>query len=162
MGPDVDQHRDKPTRKRRRGHPRRHEPSPHPWFLMRCGNFMRLLVRLHEEHSFPARRAFGQVRQHLLLFARGGCAFHEHTDLVSIRMYPELETPVHPSPSLSGIGSPADFCSNLRRLMSTSLGSVPSASSAACPLRPRALSARSSCLRKRSVARFSLRLIVAS
>src|ERR1700704_2446947 len=119
-------------------------------------------MRLHEEHCFPTLRAFGQVRQHLLLFARGGCTLHEHTDLVSIRVYRELEIPAHPSPSLSGIASLADFCSNLRRLMSTSLGSVPSASSAARRLRPRALSVRSSRLRKRSVARFSLRLMVAS
>src|SRR6202041_3689379 len=125
-------------------------------------NSLRLRGPVHEEHSFPALRAFGQVRQHLLLFARGGCALHEHTDLVSIRMYPRWEIPVPPCLSLSGIGAPADFCSNLRRLMSTSLGSVPSASSAARRLRPRPLSVPSSCLRKRSVARFSLRLIVAS
>jgi hypothetical protein len=52
-------------------------------------------VRLHEKHSLPALRAFGQVRQHLLVFARGSCALDEQTELVSVGMRPELEIPVH-------------------------------------------------------------------
>src|ERR1700691_5900995 len=167
MRPDINQHCNQRARKRCGGQSHRHQPppcpsSPSPSFLRLYRGWLQFLMRLHEEYSLPALPAFGQVRQHPLLFPRGSRALPEHTELVSVWMYPGLEIPAQSCPSLSEIGSPSDFCSNLHRLMSTSLGSLPRASPAARRLRPRALRVRSSSLRRRSVARFSLRLIVAS
>lgn len=99
MWPNIEQHRDQSTRKRRRGQPDWQEPPPDPSFHRRSRGWLCLFVRLHEKHSLPALHAFGQVRQHPLLFPRGGCALDEHTELVSVRMYPELEIPVQPCPS---------------------------------------------------------------
>src|SRR5271170_6767724 len=158
----MDQHRNQSTRQRRGWQPDRQEPPPYPSFYWSPRSSLRLLVRLHEKHRLPALRAFGQMRQHLLVLPRRSCALDEHTELVSVRMYPELEIPVHSCRSLLEFGPPADSCSNLRRLISTSLGSIPSASSAARRLRPRPLRVRSSSFRRCSVARFSLRLTVAS
>src|ERR1700681_2933954 len=129
MWPNIAKDGYKAAGNRRRGQPYWHEPPPDPSFHRRCRSFD-LLMRLHEKHSLPALRAFGQVRQHPLLFPRGGCTLNEHTELVSVGMYPGLEISVQTWPSLSGIVLPSDFCSNIRRLRSTSLGSVPSVSSA--------------------------------
>src|ERR1700678_2196688 len=158
----MDQDRDQTARKRRRRQPDRQEPSPGPSFRWRSRNWLCLHLRLHEKHSLPALRAFGQMQQHPLLFPRGSCALDEHAELVSVGMYPGLELLVHSCRSLLEFGSPSDSCSNLRRLISTSLGSIPSASSAARLLSPPARSVRSSFFRRCSVARFSLRLTVAS
>src|SRR5208282_288308 len=161
-GPNMDQDRDQSARKRRGGQSDRQEPPPDPSFHWCSPSWLCLLLRLHEKHSLPALRAFGQVQQHPLLFPRGSCALDEHTELVSVGMYPGLEFLVHSCRSLLEFGSPFDSCSNLRRLISTSPGSVPSASSAARRLSPPARSVRSSSFRRCSVARFSLRLTVAS
>ena len=137
MWPNIDDKDDyQPTRERRGGQSDRQEPTPDPSFHRSSRSWLCLLMRLNEKHSLPALRAFGQVRQHPLVFPRGSCTLHEHTELVRVGVHSELEIPVQPCRSLFEIGSPADFCSNLRRLTSTSLGSVPSASSAARRLRP--------------------------
>src|SRR5260370_2240074 len=162
MWPNIDKDGYQSAGNRHRGQPYWHEPPPDPSFHRRCRSSFDLLMRLHEKRSLPAVRAFGQVRQHPLLFPRGGCTLHEHTELASVGMARGLEISGHPCPYILEFGSASDSCSNLRKLMSKSLGSVPSASSAARRLRPRCFSVRRSCLRRRSVARLSLRLMVAS
>ena len=97
MWPNIDKDGYQSAGNRRRGQPYWHEPPPDPSFHRRCRSSFDLLMRLHEKRSLPALRAFGQVRQHPLLFPRGGCTLNEHTELVSVGMYPGLEIPVQPS-----------------------------------------------------------------
>jgi hypothetical protein len=94
MWPNIDKDGYQSAGNRRRGQSYWHETPPDPSFHRRCRSSFDLLMRLHEKHSLPALRAFGQVRQHPLLFPRGGCTLDEHTELVGVGMYPGLEIPV--------------------------------------------------------------------
>ena len=67
---EIDQHRNQAHASAAAGSPTGNSHRHiHP-FTGSGRSCLRLLLRLHEKHSFPALRAFGQVRQHPLVFMR--------------------------------------------------------------------------------------------
>jgi len=161
--PDHDRHHDTSHRERNRP-PVPREPPPTLGRRVLCTH-----LRTHQKRNLATPPAPGQVLETRRPLLRRQTSLRERRKQVRVEMVSGLCVNRHIfSYLLSSLrpqsenGGPVEVCSIFLRFTVRSLGSVPSASSAAARLRPRRCSSRNTCLRTSFVSRLILRLTVAS
>jgi len=152
---------------RERQHPAREPSVARGGWVWMDGWFER--ERLGEVDDSAAVGAGGEMGERGLLLVERQGVLSEGVELVRVRMLAGLKVCRHLASCcwcarvvLSENEEVCEVCSSVRRFISRSRGSAPSASSAARLLRPPDWRLRKSCLRRSAVRRLSLRLMVAS